>query len=147
MFLGRYTYRIDTKGRMTVPARFRNLLDEGAYISQGFERNLMVLTESSFQLIVAKTNEMSITDPTARSLKRMIYSSADRVEIDRAGRILIPQFLREFAQLNGDAALVGVGDYFEIWSPKVWDTQSSDLLDPDANAQRFAALDLSSAAE
>jgi MraZ protein len=147
MFLGQYTYRIDTKGRMTVPARFRELLDQGAFISQGFERNLMVLTDTSFQLIVAKTNEMSITDPTARSLKRMIYSSADRVDIDRAGRILIPQFLRDFAQLNGDAAVVGVGDYFEIWSPKVWEAQSSELMDPDENAKRFAALDLSSGVE
>ncbi len=143
MFLGQYTYRIDTKGRMTVPARFREELTDGAYISQGFERNLMVLTDSSFELIAKKANEMSITDPTARQLKRLIFASADRVELDRAGRILIPQFLREVANLDGDAIVVGVGDYFEIWSPDAWEPQADQLLDADANAQRFAVLDLS----
>jgi MraZ protein len=143
MFLGQYEHTIDEKGRLTIPSRYRDLLQDGAYITQGFEQNLMVLTAAAFDHISNRVNRMSMTDPIARQLKRLIFSHADRVEVDRAGRILIPQFLRSSAQLDGAAIMVGVGDYFEIWSPEQWQEQNSLLQDGEANAQRFAALDLS----
>ena len=142
MFLGRYNHTIDEKGRLTIPARFRELLENGAYVTQGFDRNLMVLTAPSFEQIYSRVNQMSMTDPTARQLKRLIFSAAERCEIDRAGRMLLPQFLREAVQLNGEAMIVGAGDYFEIWSPDLWAQQNELLQDAEANAQRFAALDL-----
>lgn len=144
MFLGQYHHNIDEKGRLTIPARFRDLLAaEGAYILQGFDHNLMVLTAPSFESISLRVSQMSLTDPTARLLKRLIFSTADRVEVDRVGRILIPQFLRQSAGLDGDAVIVGSGSYFEIWAPEVWDQQMSQLQDIEANAQRFVSLDLS----
>lgn len=144
MFLGQYHHNIDEKGRLTIPARFRDLLAaEGAYILQGFDHNLMVLTAPSFESISLRVSQMSLTDPTARLLKRLIFSTADRVEVDRVGRILIPQFLRQSAGLDGDAVIVGSGSYFEIWAPEVWDQQMSLLQDIEANAQRFVSLDLS----
>lgn len=143
MFLGQYEHTIDEKGRMTIPARFRDLLQNGAYITTGFDHNLMVLTADSFEKIYDRVNHLSMTDPTARQLKRLIFSNADRVEIDRAGRILIPQKLRETVQLKTDAVVLGVGDYFEIWSPDLWLQQNELLNDTEANAQRFSALDLS----
>ncbi len=84
-----------------------------------------------------------MTDPMARLLKRLIFSAADLLDIDKAGRILIPQFLREAAGLDGEVVIVGVGDYFEIWSPIIWQEQLSQIKDVEANAQRFMALDLS----
>jgi MraZ protein len=143
MFLGQYEHTIDEKGRLTIPSRFRDLLEDGAYITQGFEQNLMVLTAAAFDRVSARVNRMSLTDPVARQLKRLLFSNAVRVEVDRAGRILVPQFLRTSAQLDGAAIMVGVGDYFEIWSPDRWQEQNSMLQDGEANAQRFAALDLS----
>lgn len=143
MFLGQYEHTIDEKGRLTIPARFRDLLENGAFITQGFDENLMVLTNASFEIIYARVNRMSMTNPTARQLKRLIFSHADRVEVDRAGRILIPQFLRQAAQLESAAVLVGVGDYFEIWSPGRWNEESVLLQDTEANGQRFSALNLS----
>lgn len=143
MFLGQYEHTIDEKGRLTIPARFRDLLENGAFITQGFDENLMVLTNASFEIIYARVNRMSMTNPTARQLKRLIFSHADRVEVDRAGRILIPQFLRQAAQLESAAVLVGVGDYFEIWSPGRWNEESILLQDAEANGQRFSALNLS----
>jgi MraZ protein len=143
MFLGQYEHTIDEKGRLTVPSRFRELLQDGAYITQGFDQNLVVLTAATFDHISSRVNRMSMTDPTARQLKRLIFSHADRLEVDRVGRILIPQFLRASAQLDGAAIMVGVGDYFEIWSPERWQEQNTLLQDGEANAQRFAALDLS----
>jgi MraZ protein len=144
MFLGQYQHNIDSKGRLTVPARFRELLEEGAYVTQGFDRSLMVMTTNAFELISQRVRTMSITNPEARLLRRLIFSNGEHVEIDKAGRILIPQFLRQAAGLDGEAVVVGLGDYFEIWSPEEWDGQSTQLQDAEANAHRFAALDISS---
>lgn len=147
-FFGQYRHTIDQKGRLTVPARFRELLNEGAIITQGFDRNLMVLTEAGFNAMTSQVySNSSITDPTARDLKRLLFSSADQVTPDGNGRILIPSFLREQNNLNGEAVLVGVGDFFEIWTPEEWDQRMNILQDTDANAQRFAGLDLSTSQE
>ncbi|MEJ2263664.1 MAG: division/cell wall cluster transcriptional repressor MraZ [Anaerolineales bacterium] len=144
MFLGQYQHNIDSKGRLTIPARFRELLvAEGAYVTQGFDNNLMVLTVTTFTQIYQRVNRMSMTDPMARLLKRLIFSNADRVDVDKVGRILIPQFLRDAVELDGEAVIVGVGDYFEIWSTNIWQDQITQLKDVEANAQRFMALDLS----
>jgi MraZ protein len=142
MFLGRYEHTIDEKGRLTIPARYRELLESGAYVTQGFDHNLIVLSASSFEQMYLHVNEMSMTDSAARQLKRLIFSSAERCEFDRAGRILLPQFLRETNGLQSNAILVGVGDYFEIWSPERWLQQNQILQDTEANEQRFAALKL-----
>lgn len=146
MFLGQYSHSLDDKGRLTVPAKFRELLIGGAFITQGFEENLMVLTPPAFQKISQRVNAMSITDPTARILRRLIFAGADRVDIDSAGRIRIPQFLLEFAGLHNEIMIVGVGDYFELWSPDSWNRQAAELSRTDENAQRFSALDISSGA-
>jgi MraZ protein len=142
MFLGRYEHTVDEKGRLTIPVRYRELLANGAYVSQGFDNNLMVLPAPTFEQMFSHVNQMSMTDPTARQFKRFVFSSAERVEFDRAGRMLLPAFLREAAKLNGNAIIVGVGDYFEIWSPEYWDQQSELLQDTETNNQRFAALNL-----
>jgi MraZ protein len=142
MFLGRYEHTVDEKGRLTIPVRYRELLENGAYVSQGFDNNLMVLPAPSFEQIYSHVNQMSMTDPTARQFKRFVFSSAERVEFDRAGRMLLPAFLREAAKLNGTAIIVGVGDYFEIWSPEYWGQQNDLLQDTETNNQRFAALNL-----
>ncbi len=144
MFLGQYQHTIDIKGRLTIPSRFRELLiADGAYVTQGFDRNLMVLTVPAFERISQRVNQMSMTDPDVRLLKRLIFSSAERVEVDKSGRILIPEFLRQSACLETDVQVVGSGDYFEIWAPALWAEQILKIQDSDANAKRFAVWDLS----
>ncbi|MGD2027875.1 MAG: division/cell wall cluster transcriptional repressor MraZ [Anaerolineales bacterium] len=147
MFLGQYRHSIDAKGRLTVPARFRELLTDGAYITQGFEGNLMVLTSQGFEAMTAQVNRASLTDPTARDLRRLLFSNADRVTPDSNGRILIPQFLRDSYHLDGDAVLIGVGAYFEIWTPEDWERKMELLQDTAANAERFSGLTLSTSTE
>lgn len=144
MFLGQYQHNVDSKGRLTIPARYRDMLADGAYVTQGFEGNLMVMTVSAFGMITKRVKQMSITDPKARLLRRLFYSNGERVDVDKAGRILIPQFLRNTAGLNGEAVVVGVGDYFEIWSPEAWADQATILEDADSNAERFIAFDITS---
>lgn len=141
MFLGQYEHSIDEKGRMIIPSRFREELQDGAYITTGFDRNLMVLTAATFDKLSQRVNQMSLTDPIARQLKRLIFANADRLEVDRAGRALIPGYLRESAELQNAIIVVGAGDYFEVWSPDLWAKQNSLLNE--ADTQRFAALDLS----
>lgn len=142
MFMGQYQHSMDNKGRLTIPARYRALLVDGAYITMGFDRNLMVWTVDAFEKIQAAVNQTSITDSQSRLLRRLIYSSGEQVDVDRAGRILIPQFLRQIALLDGEAVVVGVGDYFEIWSPAAWSEQLELLRDAEANAQRFETFNI-----
>jgi MraZ protein len=143
MFLGRYAHTFDEKGRIAIPTRFRDLLDGGAYLTQGFDKNLIVYRAQDFEQIYQQVNNLSITDPNARLLKRLIFANAIKVEVDKVGRILIPQYLKETVGLNGNnAVIVGVGDYFEIWSPEQWEIQNNQMQDSDTTAQRFAALNL-----
>lgn len=144
MFLGQYQHNLDNKGRLTIPARYRDLLEEGAYITQGFDRNLMVMTVAAFEAFSQRVRSMSITDPKARLLRRLLFSKGERLEVDKSGRILIPQFLRQAADLDGEAVVVGVGDYFEIWSPQNWNEQAAKLEDADTNSDLFAVFDISS---
>ena len=143
MFLGQFEHSIDNKGRLTVPARFRELLDGGAYITQGIDKCLMVMTESYFQQVYDRVNAMNLADPVARLLRRMIFSNAYPVEVDKVGRVLVPQNLREFAGLNGEAIVTGQGEYFEVWTPDVWNEQMKQIQDTEANNQRFSTLNLS----
>ena len=141
--MGQYVHSLDIKGRLTIPSRYRAALDAGAYITQGFDRNLMVWAKITFEQISYRVSQGSITDPTSRLLRRFIYSSGDALDMDRAGRILIPEFLRQVAQLDSEVVVVGVGDYFEIWSPSLWADQLANMQDAEANQQRFIAFDLS----
>ena len=145
MFFGRFYHNLDEKGRLTIPARYRDLLlPDGAYVMQGFDPNIMVLPSAVVESLSININQMSITDPTKRLLRRLVFSTADRVEFDRAGRILIPQFLRQAAGLDTTVVVVGAGLYFEIWSPESWVDQDEQLQDAQANAQRFSSLELTS---
>lgn len=143
MFLGTYEHNIDEKGRLTIPVRFRDLLADGAYITRGFDGNLIVWTTTLFQQVSSRLNAMNTADNSTRVLRRLIFGYADRAEVDKFGRILIQQFLREAAHLESNAVVVGSGDYFEIWSPDLWAQQQTQLIDPAATAERFVALDLS----
>lgn len=142
MFLGQYCHSLDSKGRLTVPVKFRELLEQGAYITQGFDSNILLLRTSTFDEISQHVSRMSFTDPRARVLRRLIFSNALPVELDSNGRLLVPQFLRDAADLEEEAFVVGAGLYIEIWSPAAWQAQLDQLNDPAANADRFAGLDL-----
>ena len=144
MFLGQFQHNLDDKGRLMVPARYRDLLAAGAYITQGFDKCLMVMTDSHFKEVYNVINSMNMADLAARELRRMILSNAYPVEVDKVGRILVPQNLREFLGVaSGELTVAGQGEYFEVWTPAEWKTQMDKLQDVEANAQRFATLNLS----
>ena len=143
MFLGHFQHNLDDKGRLMIPARFRELLAAGAFITQGFDKCLMVMTDVYFKEVYDRISAMNLADPTARLLRRLILSNAYPVEADRVGRILIPQNLRQVIMLDGEAIVAGQGEYFEVWTPAAWNEQMAQLQDLETNDQRFAMLDLS----
>ena len=144
MFLSQFQHNLDDKGRLMIPARYRDLLAAGAFITQGFDKCLMVMTDTYFKEVYERINNMNMADASARMLRRLILSNAYPVEVDKVGRILVPQNLREFLGVSsGELTVAGQGDYFEVWTPADWKSQMDNLQDVEANQQRFATLDLS----
>jgi MraZ protein len=145
MFLGQYLHSIDAKGRITIPVGFRAALSSGAFVTQGYDRNLVVYTTDSFQRMAQRAASLTTTHPEARAIRRVIFGRATEISLDSAGRILVPPFQREYAQLEGEITLVGAGEYFEIWNSELWSSELASVSDPEVNAKRFVDFDLSSA--
>jgi MraZ protein len=142
MFLGRYEHNIDEKGRITIPSKFREALGETVAVTQGFDGNLQAYPPDLFDLLAERIRGLSLMDPNSRMLRRIFFSNAEKINFDKAGRILLPAFLRASANLSDTAVLVGSGEYFELWSPENWQVQQTSLSDVEANEQRFSSLDL-----
>ena len=142
MYLGQFHLYLDKDYRMVVPAGFRELFAQGAYVTRGFEQNLLVMSEQDFQERSKQVAALNITDPNARLLQRLLLGNAVRLEINASGQVLLPQELMTFAGLEKEIILVGQGYYFEVWAPAQWEKQSAILLDTAANTGRFAHLDL-----
>ena len=141
MFLGQYHHSLDSKDRLTVPARFREFLGNFIFATMGLDKNLLVLTEASFLAMSQSLQDKSLTDPLTRDLRRLIFANASQLDIDNAGRILIPKYLRDVVGINNEVVLVGQFDYIEVWAPEEWNKRMQ-LMQDETNAQRFVALDL-----
>jgi len=142
MFFGQYDHSLDEKGRLTIPARYRDLLEGGAYITLGFDNNLMVMRSIEFDQLYHNLEALSLTNTKARKLSRMLFGSAAMLEIDKAGRILIPQFLRDAIHLDSQVKVVGIGHYFELWSPDLWNEENKLIEDGVTRAEMFEDLNL-----
>jgi MraZ protein len=142
MFLGQYKLIVNDDHSLVIPPDFRELLADGVYITRGFEQNLWIMSEKVFQEIYKRVVSLNIADPLARLLLRLILGNATKLDLDKSGHVSLPQDLTSFAGFEKEIILVGQGDYFELWAPACWDKQACDLLDIDANTERFAQLDL-----
>lgn len=141
MFLGRFSHNLDSKGRLAVPARFREALGADVVITRGIDRCLSLYPMSAWQPLAEKVSALPISDPDARTFRRMVFAEAANVEFDRQGRILIPPELRRYASLDREAVIVGMHTYVEIWSPEQWEAQA-EMMDSQGSsiAQRLASL-------
>ncbi len=144
MFLGRYDHTIDNKGRMAVPAKFRNELADGMYVTRWLDKCLALYSTAAFETLAAKVSALPISDPNSRNLRRIFFSDAAECEIDKQGRINIPAHLREFAGVSADDAavmVVGMNDYIEIWARERWtQVQAQVEEDPNSIGQQVAEL-------
>jgi MraZ protein len=127
MFLGRFEHSMDNKGRVAVPARFRDRLSGELILTRGNDRCLYLFTQEAFEPLAAKLEALPTGDVDARNLRRAIYSSAEPVEIDKQGRIIIADHLRQYASITGDVSIIGVGSYIEIWNIESWQTLDSNI--------------------
>ena len=136
MLGGEYRHTIDVKGRVSIPAKFRNDLGNVFVISKGIGENcLFIFTLHEWRRLEEKIKKLPLTDKRARRFSRYLIGGSTECEIDKQGRVMLPQYLREYASLKKDAVLVGLSTRVEIWDAEEWDayndlsTQDSDIED------------------
>ena len=115
MFMGEYNHTIDAKGRLIIPSKFREILGDVFVVTKGLDGCLFVYDNEEWKRFEEKLRALPITNKEARQFVRFFLAGAAEVEVDKQGRILLPNVLREFAQINKDVALLGVGSRIEIW--------------------------------
>ena len=134
MFFGTYTPRLDDKGRLFLPAKFRDELAEGLVVTRGQERCLYVWSLEEFGKLTERLRDTSVTNKAARDYVRMFSSAASDETPDKQGRITLPPMLREYASLTKDCIVIGAMNRIEIWDSAAWQTYS------DQQEQAFADL-------
>lgn len=122
MFLGTYTPRLDDKGRLILPAKFRDQLEDGVVVTRGQEHCLYVFPGAAFQRIAGQLQQAPVTSKQARDYLRVFLSGASDEAMDRQGRITLPATLRTYAGLDRDCAVIGAGERVEIWDATAWQT-------------------------
>ncbi len=139
MLIGEYQHNIDPKGRVIVPAKFREDLGDSFYITKGLDGCLFVLSLAGWTKLQEKVSAMPISK--ARSLQRFFFSGAVEAEPDRQGRILIPQPLRDYAGLEKDVTFIGASSRAELWNTERWNSFNSTLTQ-ESIAQAMDDLEL-----
>lgn len=120
LFMGEHQHTLDDKGRLTIPAKFREGLGEECIVTRGLDQCLFVFPTDEWRQLEAKLKALPMTKGDARAFVRFLFSGATRVEFDKQGRMMLPQNLREYAVLEKDAVVIGVSSRVEIWSPAKW---------------------------
>lgn len=122
MFLGTHTPRLDDKGRLILPAKFREQLEEGVVVTRGQERCLYVFPVEEFGRLAEQLRQAPVTSKQARDYLRVFLSGASDEAVDKQGRVTIPTQLRTYAGLDRDVAVIGAGQRIEIWDLAAWET-------------------------
>src|SRR3989344_8440297 len=125
MFIGEYTHSLDVKGRVALPAKFRQKLGEGAILTRGLDRSLFIYNKSDWDILAQKIMALPLTQSKARAFSRLMLAGAVEVEFDAQGRILVPEYLRSYASLKKQAVFAGVYNRIEIWDEASWKTYKS----------------------
>lgn len=124
-FFGEHRFNMDSKGRITLPARFREELGEGFYVTRGYDKCLSIYDNENWQLFKARLMKYPDTNKSARFLKRTFLSGVDKPVPDKQGKILISMSHREYASLIKEVVIIGAGDHIEIWNQENWSAYNS----------------------
>lgn len=133
MFLGTHTPKLDDKGRVILPAKFRDELADGVVLTRGQERCLYVFSRATFGDVLEKLRTASLTSKTAREYQRFFLSGVSEEEPDKQGRVTVPAVLRQYAGLDRELTVIGSGDRAEIWSTPAWNSYYAEKEDAFAN--------------
>ena len=141
MFMGEYRHTIDLKGRLIVPAKYREQLGESFVVTKGLDNCLFIYPEDEWLAFEQKLKNLPVANKNARKFTRFFLAGATNCVLDKQGRILIPNNLREFAVLEKEVVLVGISNRIEIWSKENWEAyNNSDDLDMDDIAEQMVEL-------
>ena len=143
MLIGEYVHSMDAKGRITIPSKFRNDLSNGFVLTKGLDKCLFLYPMEEWNKIESKLKELPITNKNVRSFVRTFFSGATDSAIDKQGRVLTPQNLREHALIETDkeAVIVGLSNRVEIWSQQIWNDYNVDEgLSYEEMAEKMAEL-------
>ena len=127
MFTGEYTHTLDDKRRISVPSAFRDELNGEAVLTRGLDNCIFMFPQSSWKDIARKLSDLSFGDADSRGLNRFLLSGAREVSLDSSGRILVPDFLADFADLDETAVFEGVNTRIELWDKDRWDDYTEDV--------------------
>lgn len=144
MFLGEFSHTLDSKGRLTIPAKFRDQLATGLVVTRSpLDRCLLAMPQAKWEDIASKINALPLADPRSALLRRAIFSAAEDFRPDRQGRILISQRLRDYAQIQDDVVIAGVNTFLELWAPAMWEEKVLKQLESaTVDVELFAALNV-----
>lgn len=124
MFYGEYAHSLDRKGRLILPSKFRQVSRENYierfYITRGLDKCLFVFTEEEWKLQEQKFKSLPFTKAEARKFNRLYFSGASEIVLDKQGRVLIPKYLKEYAEIERQVIIVGVANRIEIWGQSQW---------------------------
>jgi MraZ protein len=120
MLLGEYQHNLDTKGRMAIPAKFRDKLTSGAIITRGIDSCLFVFANAEWEILAQKLIALPLAQSNSRAFVRLMMAGASDVELDAQGRILIPDYLRKYAGLKKETIVAGLYNRIEIWDEAAW---------------------------
>ena len=126
MFLGEYQHSVDTKGRVIMPAKFRDKLRQRFIVTKGLDKCLLIYTEGDWSALDEKVRQLPVTDEGVRKFVRFFFGGAAECECDAQGRVNIPQNLRDYAGIQKDVVSIGVSNRIEMWSREGWDSYNND---------------------
>lgn len=120
MFIGEYQHNLDTKGRVAVPSKFRQNLSGGAIITRGLDNCLFLFTNKDWEVLAQKIISLPLAQANSRAFSRLMLAGAVDVEVDQQGRVLIPEYLRTYAQLKKQVVITGLYNRIEVWDSEKW---------------------------
>ena len=120
MLLGEFQHNLDTKGRMAIPAKFRDKLTAGAIITRGIDDCLFVFANPEWEILAAKLIALPLAQANSRAFVRLMLAGATDVEVDNQGRILVPDYLRKYAGLKKEVVVAGLYNRIELWDKATW---------------------------
>jgi len=126
MLIGQYEHTIDAKKRLALPAKFRGELGDKIIITRGIEGCLAVYTETEWKIMSDKISTLTISQAEARSFTRMILAGAMEVSLDKLGRILVPDYLKDYAGLKKNVVICGLSNRLEVWDADKWEAYKKE---------------------
>ena len=121
MFIGEYNHNLDNKGRLAVPVKFRNDLKKGAVVTKGLDGCLFLYTMSEWKILAEKLSKLPISQSNTRAFARLMLAGAMDVQVDKQGRIVLPDYLRKYAMLKKKIIISGLYNRLEIWDESSWE--------------------------